>query len=125
MAVEPLRILYVDDEATLVLLGEELLGDLGYQVTGALSGDLAFALVQQDPHAYDLLITDESMPGINGIKLAQKVYLLNPRLPVVLCSGHLLTMQEAGMENTNIQAVLLKTEVCSKLPEIIEKLCTD
>lgn len=122
MATEPLRILYVDDEETLALLGEELLGDLGYQVSSAFSGDQAFELLQQNPQAYDLLITDESMPGINGIKLAQKIYQLNPQLPVVLCSGHLLTMHEAGMENTNIQAVLLKTEVCSKLPEIIERL---
>ncbi|HEY5672754.1 MAG TPA: response regulator [Malonomonas sp.] len=122
MAENQVRILYVDDEESLALLGEELLGDLGYQVRSALSGSMAFELFQQDPQAFDLLITDESMPGITGIELAQQVYRINPQLPVVLCSGHLLTMHEAGMENTNVRAVLLKTEVCNKLPEIIEKL---
>ena len=122
MAENQVRILYVDDEESLALLGEELLGDLGYQVRSALSGSMAFELFQQDPQAFDLLITDESMPGITGIELAQQIYRINPQLPVVLCSGHLLTMHEAGMESTNIRAVLLKTEVCNKLPEIIEKL---
>ncbi len=122
MAENQVRILYVDDEESLALLGEELLGDLGYQVRSALSGSMAFELFQQDPQAFDLLITDESMPGITGIELAQQVYRINPQLPVVLCSGHLLTMHEAGMENTNVRAVLLKTEVCHKLPEIIETL---
>ena len=122
MAVKQIRILYVDDEESLALLGEEFLGDMGYQVSSVLSGILALQLYQQNPQDFDLLITDESMPAMNGIELAQKIYQIDPQLPVILCSGHLLTMLEAGMENTNIQAVLLKTEVCSKLPAIIEKL---
>jgi len=122
MAEDQVRILYVDDEESLALLGEELLGDLGYQVSSVLSGTQALELFQQNPQAFDLLITDESMPGITGIELAQKVHKLNPQLPVVLCSGHLLTMNEAGMEHANIRAVLLKTQVCNKLPDIFEKL---
>ena len=122
MIAAALRILYVDDEESLALLGEEFLGDMGYQVTSAFSGDQALELFQQAPQAFDLLVTDESMPGISGIELAQKVYQLNPELPVILCSGHLLTMHDPGMEATNIKAVLVKTEVCTKLPGMIEGL---
>lgn len=122
MTTAPIRILYVDDEESLALLGEEFLGDMGYQVTSCFSGDQALELFQQNPQDFDLLVTDESMPGISGTELAQKVYLLNPQLPVILCSGHLLTMHDAGIEATNIKAVLVKTEVCTRLPEIIEEL---
>ena len=122
MTAEQVRILYVDDEESLAELGEEFLGDIGYQVTGAFSGTQALELFKQNPQGFDMLITDESMPGICGTELAQKIYQINPALPVILCSGHLLTMQDAGMGATNIKAVLLKTEVCHKLPEIIEEL---
>ncbi len=122
MTAAQIRILYVDDEESLALLGEEFLGDLGYQVTSAFSGNQALELFQKNPQDFDLVITDESMPGLSGTELAQKIFQLSPELPVILCSGHLLTMQDAGMETTNVKAVLVKTEVCTKLPEMIEGL---
>ena len=116
------RILYVDDEQGLALLGEEFLGDLGYQVTAAFSGAMALELFQQNGEGYDLVITDESMPGMSGIELAKELAQISPQVPVILCSGHLLTMQEEGMEQTNIKAVLVKTEVCTKLPDLIDRV---
>ena len=122
MDAEQVRILFVDDEECLAMLGEEFLGDMGYQVTSSVSGHQALDCFRQAPQSFDLLITDESMPGMTGIELAQQIYQLQPELPVILCSGHLLTMHEAGMDKTNIRNVLVKTEVCTKLPEMIEQL---
>jgi len=117
-----IRILYVDDEQSLALLGEEFLGDLGYQVTSAFSAPMALELFGQDTEGFDLVITDESMPGMSGIELAQELGRISPQTPVILCSGHLLTMQEEGMDQTNIKAVLVKTEVCTKLPDLIDQV---
>ena len=100
------RILYVDDEQGLALLGEEFLGDLGYQVTSVFGGEEAWAAFEGAGFSYDLVVTDESMPGMSGIELAQKIYQGAPDVPVILCSGHLLTMEEAGMEQTNIVTLL-------------------
>jgi CheY-like chemotaxis protein len=122
MAEGSARILYVDDEQSLALLGEEFLGDLGYQVTAAFSGPMALELFKQAGVGYELVITDESMPGMSGIELAGELARISPRTPVILCSGHLLTMHEEGVEQTNIKAVLVKTEVCSKLPALIEQI---
>ncbi len=115
------KILYVDDEQGLALLGEEFLGDLGYQVTSAFGAAEAWAAFEQSDTAFDLVVTDESMPGMSGIELAQKIYQRAPQVPVILCSGHMLTMEEAGMKQTNIVATLLKTDVCVKLPDLLEK----
>lgn len=122
MPAEPVQILFVDDEESLALLGEEFLGDIGYQVTSVFSGEQALELFQQNPEKFDLIITDESMPGMTGIELAQKIYQEKPELPVILCSGHLLTMHEEGLDLTNVKDVLVKTDVCTKLPLMIEAL---
>jgi CheY-like chemotaxis protein len=116
------KILYVDDEKALALLGKDLLSEYGYQVTCAYSGEEALNLFERSDSSFDLVITDEAMPGISGIELAQRIYQRAPELPVILCTGYFLTKKEKGMEKTNIQDVLTKTEVCMKLPDIIETL---
>ena len=116
------QILFVDDEASLALLGADLLDDFGYEVTCAFNGEEAFSLFQQKSGGFDLVITDESMPGISGIELAQQIFSISASTPVILCSGHMLTMQEEGLDKTNVAAVLVKTDVCSKLPGMIEAI---
>ena len=116
------QILFVDDEASLALLGADLLGDFGYEVTCAHNGEEAFELFQQQVDRFDLVITDETMPGISGIELAQQIFNISALMPVILCSGHMLTMEEEGIDKTNVVAVLIKTEVCGRLPRMIEKL---
>jgi CheY-like chemotaxis protein len=116
------KILYVDDEESLAMLGADLLEDYGYQVCCAFNGDEALSLFIQESDSFDVVITDESMPGMTGIQLAQELYRHSSNVPVILCSGHMLTMQEAGMDQTNITAVLAKTDVCLKLPDMLEKL---
>ena len=115
------RILFVDDEQVLATLGRDLLEDFGHQVICAFNGEQALECFRQHG-PFDLVVTDESMPGMSGIELAQEIYRLAPAVPVVLCSGHMLSMHEEGMETTNINHVLSKTEVCSKLPELIQQL---
>jgi len=116
------RILFVDDEKSLALLGADLLEEFGYKVVCAFDGNEALELFQQAEDGFDLVVTDESMPGMCGIELAQQIYRNSPETPVILCSGHLLTMQEEGMDATNIAAVLAKTSVCVELPPMIEKI---
>jgi CheY-like chemotaxis protein len=119
------QILFVDDEEPLALLGAELLEDFGYTVTCAFDGREALKLFQQQPDTFDMVITDESMSGMSGIELAQKLCRISPATPVILWSGYLLTMQEEGMDTTNIKSILTKTEACIKLPRIMEQIFAD
>lgn len=115
------RILFVDDEQALAQLGAELLVDSGFEVDCAYSGAEALQLFRERGD-FDLVVTDETMPGMSGIELAQEIYRQSPNTPVLLCSGHMLSMREKGIDQTNIKDVVAKTEVCYKLPDLVAEL---
>ncbi len=82
------RVLIVEDEKVQAETLEKALYKLGYKAK-ALEGSLkALALFRQDPAAFDAVITDQSMPGMNGIDLAREILKIRPGLPVVLCTGY-------------------------------------
>ncbi len=83
----PLRILFVDDDALISMSSVELLEDLGHEVTPAYSGAQALDLMRGEAK-FDLLITDFSMPKMNGGQLARAARELRPGLPILLATGY-------------------------------------
>ncbi|MFH1138932.1 MAG: cache domain-containing protein [Pseudomonadota bacterium] len=81
------RVLTVDDEPSLVELGREMLSRLGYQVAGFSSGPEALAAFRADPSAFDLVLTDQTMPGLTGLELLEEVKKIRPDIPVIICTG--------------------------------------
>ncbi len=81
-------VLVVDDEPALAELAEELLAGLGYEAFGVASSALALERFRQDPARFDLVLTDELMPGMTGTALAAEMHALRPDLPIVLASGY-------------------------------------
>jgi len=84
------RILLVDDEPMLVKLAENILSGLGYQLACMLDPNQALKFIEENPQQYDLVITDLTMPGISGDKLAQKIAAIRPDLPILLSSGNII-----------------------------------
>jgi len=82
------RILFVDDEVFLVDTSRRLLTGLGYQVTAVQSSREALALIRENPEGFDLIITDQTMPGMSGIELARAILKIRPTMPIILCSGY-------------------------------------
>ena len=81
------RILFVDDEEALVEMGEDILAELGYEVTSRMSSKEALALFQLDPSRFDLVITDQTMPEMTGLELAKELLSIKADLSVILCTG--------------------------------------
>ena len=75
-------ILVVDDDKSLVLLGEEMLAALGYEPVGFDSSRAALTAFRADPRRFDLVLTDEVMPEMTGTELATAVHEVRPDLPV-------------------------------------------
>ncbi|MCG8619589.1 MAG: ATP-binding protein, partial [Desulfobacterales bacterium] len=83
------RILLVDDEAELLAINGEMLEKLGYQVRTETSAQAALAWFRKHFEEIDLIITDLSMPELQGDYLAWRVKHIRPNIPVILCSGRI------------------------------------
>jgi PAS domain S-box-containing protein len=81
------RILLVDDEESVAMVERDLLLTLGYQVNYFTSSEEALEHFRRNPFAYDLVITDMTMPKITGDKLSQELLDIRPDLPIILCTG--------------------------------------
>src|SRR5512146_1860046 len=81
------RILIVDDEDAVVRFVERALSDAGYQAATARSGHEAIDIAAREA-AFDLLLTDLMMPGINGDELARHLRRADPDLNVLYLTGH-------------------------------------
>jgi len=81
------RILFVDDEKSLVEIAKRSLEMQGYQVEAKSDPVEALELFRSKPDRFDLIITDMSMPKITGDKLAKEILSIRPGMPIILCSG--------------------------------------
>jgi two-component system cell cycle sensor histidine kinase/response regulator CckA len=81
------RILFIDDEPTLCSAAQKLLGKLNYVVTTCARPAEAVQLFRADPTAFDLVITDLTMPGMTGVDVAVQVLLTRPSMPLILTTG--------------------------------------
>ncbi len=81
------HLLYVDDEPMLRDVGRRRLEELGYVVTVAEDGRHALSLVEEQPGRFAVVITDFTMPRMNGLQLAARLHATRPGLPVILVSG--------------------------------------
>lgn len=114
-------ILFVDDEEWLVEMWQEILGALGFRVTATTSSQEALEIFRRDPQAFDLVITDQTMPHLTGLELAQEVLSLRPQLPIILCTGfsELVTPEKA--KKAGIREYIMKPLSISELTGAISR----
>lgn len=87
----PQRILVAEDEPALLQLNAEVLAGSGYEVDVAEDGAVAWSKLQHN--RYDLLVTDNDMPKLNGIGLLARIHDAGVVLPVILVSGAMPTAE--------------------------------
>jgi PAS domain S-box-containing protein len=116
------RILFIDDEPILVELAEEMLSKLGYTVVTKSSSTEALELFQKDPDNYDLVITDMTMPGMTGDRLAQKILEIRHDIPIILCSGYSEHISEEKAKKIGIRKFVMKPLEVKELAKTIRKV---
>ena len=81
------RILFVDDEEPIRAMVDVILSRNGYLVTSFTSPEETLQVFEQQPDQFDLVMTDMTMPHLNGAELAKRMLTIRPELPVILCTG--------------------------------------
>ena len=81
-------VMVVDDDRALLEMTEEMLARLGYEPVGYETPGAALKALRAHPDRFDLVLTDESMPGLDGSELAEHIRELRPDLPVIVVSGY-------------------------------------
>lgn len=116
------RLLYVDDEEPLVYLTTQVLGRLGYEVTGFTEAEAALKAFLADPNRFDVIITDLSMPRLSGRDLAVRVLKIRPDIPVILATGYIRPQDTESARSLGIRDLILKPNTVEDLGHTLHRI---
>lgn len=102
------RILLVDDDEMIATLNEQLLSEMGYQVTVMTDSVAALKLFTAQMDSFDIVMTDQTMPDLTGKELIEKIKILRPEIPTILCTGFSSKINKEDARQAGISAFLLK-----------------
>ena len=119
------RVLYLDDEASLVHLTARLLTRAGYEVEGFTRPAEALAAFAADSRRFDVVVSDMNMPTATGLSVAAEVLRLRPDVPVALISGFVTDELAARAEALGVKAVIFKPNLTRDLAPLISRLLAD
>ncbi len=118
-------ILFIDDEKFLAQMGGDMLERLGYSVTVRQSSLDALSTFQNNPDAFDLIITDQTMPGMTGSDLARRILQIRPDIPIILCTGYSNLIDEGSAKALGIKEFALKPITKQTIAKLIRKVLDD
>lgn len=101
-------VLLVDDEEIVLHLAKAILEKIGCQVKTYTNVREALEAFEKDPHAYDLVITDQTMPSLTGYEFAKKILTMRPGTPIILATGYSDLVDEKKARQAGIHTFLMK-----------------
>ncbi len=116
------RILLVDDEEAIANLGRQMLERLGYRVTSRVNSVEALEAFRANPDAFDLVITDMTMPNITGDQLANELISIRPDISIIICTGFSERMTQEKAKAMGIKGFLMKPVIKSELGQEVRKV---
>jgi DNA-binding response OmpR family regulator len=117
-----LKILAVDDEPSLTASLHDIFERPDYELTSALDGDDALALLSADPAPYDVVITDNNMPHVSGVDLVRELRERSFSGKIIVLSAHLTSEVRETYVRMNVDAILDKPVDIHELRETLELL---
>ena len=116
------RMLLVDDEEDVLKMLQEMSEHLGYQVTAVSDSTEAYTLFSSRPEDFDLVVTDQTMPGLTGVVLAQKISVLKPRVPIIVCTGFSETLTDGKARELGLAGYIMKPVVMADFARVVRRV---
>lgn len=116
------RVLLVDDEEVLALLGQQTLERHGYSVTAFTDSTEALERFREAPHSFDVIVTDQTMPGLTGDALARSITSIRPNIPVILTTGYAEALNPETVREAGILEIIVKPVKSTALAKTIRRL---
>ena len=116
------RILLVDDEESIVYVGQNRLERLGYQVETRMNPVEALESFRTNPDQFDLIITDMTMPQMTGDQLVKEILKIRPDMPIILCTGFNENIDEEKAKEIGIRQYIEKPLERGDLAKLVRQV---
>lgn len=116
------RVLFVDDEDMLGRLWYQRLTGWNYLVEVCPNGQDALKLFEQNPSRFDIVITDQTMPRMTGLELAEAILEKRPQMPIILCTGYSNLVTPERVRDIGIRELLFKPVLSRELSLVLRRL---
>ena len=116
------RILFVDDEVSIGKFCSKILERLDYTVSSDTDPMRTLERFRSDPNAYDLVISDMTMPNLTGDRLAQELLKIRPDIPIVICTGFSEKISLEKARQLGIKSLLMKPVEQADLAKTVRKV---
>jgi PAS domain S-box-containing protein len=116
------RVLFIDDDESIVFLMTRLLERQGYRVSGFTDARAALAVARADPAQFDLAVTDFNMPGMSGLDVVRALRELRVDLPIAVASGYITDELRAQAPGAGVSELIYKPNTVDELCEAISRL---
>ena len=116
------HILLIDDEEQIATLEKQILERLGYQVTSRTSSVEALEAFKSAPDIFDLVISDMTMPNLNGIQLAKELIGIKPDIPIIICTGFSERLDVSSADKIGVKGVLMKPIIRAVMAEMVRNV---
>ena len=119
------RILLVDDELPIVRMTSLSLRQYGYDVDVCTDSREACEKVKREPERYDMVLTDQTMPYLTGMQLAEELLRIRASLPIILCTGYSDLVDEDKAKAAGIKEFLKKPFLPDVLVQVVRRVLSD
>ncbi|BHH81944.1 hypothetical protein LA52FAK_02330 [Desulforhopalus sp. 52FAK] len=116
------KILFVDDEKMLADLAGKMLKRLGYHVTICTSSVEALDIFRERAEDFDLVLTDQTMPIMDGARLSINMLQIRADIPIVLCTGYSSVISEKRAKDLGIKELVFKPLRTKEIAQVLRRV---
>jgi CheY-like chemotaxis protein len=116
------RVLFVDDDESMVFLMERWLERLGYKVTGCTCPEKALEMFRLGPQNFDIVLSDLSMPQMSGVEFARGLLQIQPRIPIFIISGYVGPIDNEEIRRLGLPDPLAKPKTIEELGQTVHRV---